>query len=444
VEATPSNPPEKTQISWGLNASFNVGISPTAKLDVVLKDNSSLLNGGININTGSTFTVPAGKKLTIGNSTFVNFANLGTTAPTNAEGAPIKIDGTIELASGGTIRGPNPGVFATAPADIYKFVAFGTDGKIVLNYGSTYEFGQVIVGTPAVTHAAVPFIGTGSTNVYQWAGADDGARITLAAAGITIEDTDGAVAPAVVTSNAGYTGVADAYVFILKDQTLYLGTNVQLKAATGKGIFLAGEATTGGAQLKGPGAILVGSTTITGGSNGWQVFGADAISITQTAAATATIGIAGTGTTTIFRAGGSSAVITQAVGSGNGLTINTAVVDLAGSATSPGGSIVLIAGPNPAKLVFAGTTVGKVQLGTGTGTALSTALTAAISIGGKAIVTSVASDPVLGPTSFFVLDQKLTALGGVVNNSYLTAGTTVATPPASADVTIVSNAAFVQ
>jgi hypothetical protein len=436
VEATPSNPPLKTKISWGLNTTFSVGMSPIAKVDLVLNDNSSLLAGGITLNEGGTLTVAADKTLTVGTGTSVNFANLGTTAPASTEAAPVKIDGTLVVA-GGTISGPNPGAFATAPTDIYKFIAFGPDGKIVVNYGGTYEFGAVTIGSPGTTHPAVGFIGSTGTDIYQWAGSNDGARITISAGGITIEDTDGGAAAAAVTSNAAYVpATPNPYIFIQKEQTLYLGTNVQLKAVTNTGVYFAGEATTGGAQLKGPGALLAGAATITGGASGWRVFGADAIGITQTGAGAASIVIAGSGTTTSLRALGTGAVITQGAVASNDLTIDTAVVDLAGTATSPGGSIVLTAGTNPAKLVFAGTTIGKVQLGTGTGTVLGT-LGTTTTIGGKVIVLS-SSAPIFGANSFFVLDGKLTQLGGAgPTGAFITASTT-----ANNDVTIVSNAAF--
>jgi hypothetical protein len=422
VEAVPSTLPQKTEISLGLNTFYHVGLSPTAKIDVVITRNSSIITGTtINLNEGSTLRVAAGKTFTVESGASIDFRNLGRTVPANAESAPIQINGTVELIGSGTLVGLNPGLF-TSPTDIYKFIAFMGDGRIVLNHGATYAFGSI--AAPALS--TVPFIGSGTTDVYRWNGTNDGAQIILNAAGITIRDADGG--GAVVTANMGDT---DTYAYILKEQTLTLDTRVQLKSTNNKGIYFAGWPG-GGARFKGMGSIVVGATTITGGSSGWQVFGSKAIGICQDGTNTASISDPGA-SATIFKAMGPSAVIRQAAVRGNSVTIQpNATVDLGGTPTSPGGSIMLEAGSNSGRLILEGSS-SKVLLGTGLGGAAVGKL-GTIAIGGRELVNSG-----FNPGDFTVLNNKLVMLGGTnkLPGSYITAGTA-----AKDDVAIVSNATF--
>jgi hypothetical protein len=423
VEATPSTPPRKTAINLGLNALYTVGLDPSAKVDVGIINDSSLRAGSdITLNEGSTFTLAAGKTLTVETNATIDFSNL-TTVPANAADAPVKINGTIEFKDDGTgtggFLGPNPGLFTTA-TDIYKVAAFGSDGALVFNHGTTYVFAESI--DPA--YAEVPYIGRSSTSSpFTWNSGDDGAQIIIDGTGIKIRDTNGGSAAVFVK---------DAGAFILKEQTLYLDTNVELQLS-GNAIWFAGDAA-GGAQLKGPGKVTManGNTTITGGSNGWRVFGPDNVGIFDLGATTVIQTLA-SGNTTSFRAQGPSAVITQAAGDGsNSLTIaaNT-IVDLVGTATSPGGSIVLQSGTDPGKLTFTANT-SKLLLGPGAGGAATGALVN-LAIGGKAIVNAS-----LVSADFVVLAGKLVVLGGTTASN-ITASTG-ASP--DNDVAIVSNAVF--
>jgi hypothetical protein len=425
VETTPSTPPKKTAMTFGLNADYRVRLDPTAKVDVALTGKSSLLGGStLTVNEGSKFTLDAGAKLTVNTGASVDFSKIGTTLPTSTESAPVQINGTIELTGNNTTQLiiPNPGLFQT-PTDLAKVVSFGSSGEIVMNYGTTSTLAYVPATGSSPAIPAVPYIGTGAA--YTWATSDDGAQIIINAAGITIRDAKDS-APAVVT-------VAGPGAYILKEQTLYLDTNVELKVDTSQAIWLVGDATTGGAQLRGPGKVTAGNTTIIGGTNGWRVFGSESIGIRHVGAVTAEIVNDGTGTTTSFRALGPSAVITQAIGSGNALTIATnTLVELGGTATSPGGSIVLKSGTDPAQLAFGGTTTSKLLLGAGTGGTATGALVT-LTIGGKSITNAG-----LASGDFIVLNDKLVILGGLTTGG-ITASTSAS--PAN-DVTIVSNAVF--
>jgi hypothetical protein len=383
--------------------------------------------------------VAAGKTLTVGPEAAVDFRSL-TSIPTSAETASIQINGTIKLTFDGTHRGtliaPNPGLFQTQ-TDLFKVAAFGTNGAIVLDYGTVYKFGSA---TPATGPALLelPFIGaTSDGNAFAWAGSNDGAQIVIDGTGLTIRDANGS------TNGWAKVTIEGPRSFILKEQTLTLDTNVELLMANGEALHLAGDATAGGAQIKGAGKIIAGKTEITGGSSGWRVFGSDSISIRQDTADTASIVNFGTGTTTSLRAMGQSAVITQLAGSGNGLTIeSSAVVELGGTATTPAGSIVLKADIDPATdhgtLTFAASANSKLLLGPGTG---GTALTGAFTtptIGGKEITQTL---PIGG---FTALDGKLIVVGGVAAGGNIVPANSTIVGTTNNDVTIASNAVFVQ
>ncbi|MDR2758496.1 MAG: hypothetical protein LBB78_03860 [Spirochaetaceae bacterium] len=426
VEATPSTPPKKTEVNLGLNSFYNVGIAPTAKVDMAIVRDASLISGStIAINEGSTLTVETGKTFTVESGATVDLRNLGINVPANADAAPVQIKGTVELTGTGTLIGQNPGLFPTSPTDIYKFVSFAGGGKIVLNYGTMYVLGAVT--TPALP--SISFIGSSATAAYRWNGAEDGAQIIFDKIGITIRDADGG--GAVVTSNVG---PANTYAHIPEGQTLTLDMDVQLKSNNGKGIYFAG-ATAGGAQLKGPGKIVVGTTRITGGSSGWRVFGSETIGIVQNNPATAFIANTGIGTTTSFKATGPSAVIRQAAARGNSVIIQAnTIVDLSGTAASPGGSIVLESGPNPGKLAFGGANTAKLLLGDGIGGMAAIGRLSAITIGGETVINNG-----LSVGDFVVLGGKLITLGG--KNTWYGNGITAGTVPNN-DVTVVSTAGF--
>jgi hypothetical protein len=423
VEPTPSTPPKKTEITWGLNSAFNVQTAPTAKVDVAINNDASLNSGTITVNDGSTFTVAPGKKLGVESGAAIDFSDFGgKTAPANAEAAPIKINGTIELAAGGTIIAPDPDDFPAANrTDIYKFASFGTDGKIVLNYGAEYLLGDD------------PLIGPSSSSyAYTWADSTgfgglttDGAQIEINGVGITIRDSANPYPVAVTVKAPG--------AYILKEQTLRLDTNVTLLLGNGQAIWFAGDtSTTGGAKLTGPGEVVAGSTTISGGSRGsWQVFGSstETIGILQDSADTASItNLLGVGTPS-FEAVGAGAYIKQAAGSGKKLTVGAAtVVDLNGTSTTAGGIIELEGGSTGGQLELAAAT-SKLLLGAGTGGG-NAAGTSPLTIGGKSVTSG---------GSFAVADFQKTAGGvlvqiGGANGGTLTAGTD--------NVTIASNAAF--
>ncbi|MFP3090608.1 hypothetical protein LQZ21_09815 [Treponema sp. TIM-1] len=431
VEATPSTPPKKTEVRLGLNVFYKVGVSPTAKVDVAVANDASIIKGStIVLNEGSTLTVAAGKTLTVEGGASIDFRNLGTSAPASAEAAPIQINGAIELTGNGSLVGPHPSLFQANSPDIYKFIAFGAKGKVRLNHGTSYTF---LVVPPAIpnpnpnpAHAPFPYIGSDPISAYRWSSANDGAQIILDAAGLTIRDDNSGNLAVITISGPGAS--------IEKEHTLTLDPNVELRLTNDKGLLFAGD-TGGGARLKGPGAVVAGTTRITGGSSGWRVFGSEPIGILQATPTTSSIENRGSGSSTVFRAMGQSAIIRQGVGSGNALTIaaNT-VVDLGGTSTSPGGSIVLKSGSNPGKLAFAGAVTAKVLLGVGTGGTAASGNLTTITIGGETVINNG-----LTTGDFVLLDRKLVELGGANRGAGngINASNTVGN-----DVTIVSNAAF--
>jgi hypothetical protein len=439
VEATPSTPPKKTEITWGLNTSFVVATAPSAKVDVTINSDASLVSGStVTVNAGSKFTVAAGKTLTVPSGARVNLSGLvssSSTAPTNAADAPIQILGKIELTSGGILTGPEPSVLSN-PLDAYKFVAFGDDGMFVLNYGTTYTMG------------AMPLVGANGTgSAYEWVsgGTSDGAQIVIDGAGFTFRDIGGAAAGAVIT-----VGGRNAY--ILKEQTLTLEAGVQLRisiagsspspAAAGSMIGFAGDAgTTGGAQLKGPGSIVVVDTsgpivpitTITGGASGWRVHGSDMILIGKVSNTEAEIANSA-GSQTSLRALGADATITQAAGKTLTIAAGT-VVELGGTATTAGGSITL---KDTGILSFTDQT-SKISLGAGTGGTAPTFVGTTLQIGGADVTAGGSFDP----ADFLVVGTNdaanakstgiLVQLGGAHGGTLTASGD---------DVTITSNAAY--
>jgi hypothetical protein len=378
--------------------------------------------------------VAAGKTFAVETGATLDIRSLGVsgtvvaTAPTTPADAPVKIDGTIEFKDGGAFIGLHPLPFADR-TDVSKFAAFGPNGKLLFNYGATYIFGSVPV-TAGGPYNDVNYIGSGAGNPFSWAGTN--AQIIIHGSGINIRATDGGTTIVDVLADGA---------FILKEQTLFLDTGVELKPGSGEGVMFAGDTTNGG-QLKGPGKIFIdyhnaganNVTTITGGSDGWQAASGN-IAINN-GGNTGTL-IVSYGGAASFKALGPSAVITQSAVDGNALSIAAdTTIDLGGTAASPGGSIVLQADTDPAELVFLQTT-SKVLIGPGTGGTAVAAVYANLAIGGKEIVHNG-----LVATDIVVLGNKLVSLGGTAVGDSITAGTTVATPPATNDVTIVSNAVF--
>ena len=436
IEATPSTPPKKTEITWGLNTRYVVGVASSAKVDVAITNDASLISGStVTVNAGSTFAVADGKTLTVPAGAAVDLSGLitsTTTAPTNTADAPVQIRGTIELTGSGALTGPDPAVLSNA-LDVYKFVGFGDNGKILLNWGTAYTMGaSKIVGVD------------GAGAAYEWVGStSDGAQIVIDGAGLTIRDRNG--------GGAGVT-IGTGSAFVLKEQTLTLETGVTLTIDTvDTGLWLAGDAgTNGGALLKGPGSIVVldGSdeiARITGGSSGWRVHGSDTIGIGRTSAGGfTTIRNSATGQTSL-RALGPGADITVAAGKTLRIDTNT-VVELGGSATSAWGSITLMAATsgNSGGVLSLVATTSKLLLGAGTGGTPATNITT-ITIGGKAVTNAglasgdlsiIGTNDTTANTSKGVLVQ----IGGTTAGTLTASGTT--TSSSNADVRIASNAAF--
>ncbi|MDR0684294.1 MAG: hypothetical protein LBF83_04115 [Spirochaetaceae bacterium] len=182
------------------------------------------------------------------------------------------------------------------------------------------------------------------------------------------------------------------------------------------------------AKIEGAGKLVAGATTITGAWGATaQTTTAGTVTILS-APEGATITADGTNATGL-KAGGAGAVITQAAGDSNALTIaaNT-TINLAGDGTTAAGGITLISGTNPAKLAFAATS-SKVLAGAGAGGTAIGGLNSLV-IGGKTIVNGglVAGD-------YLNATGKLVQLGGTTQGNF-TASTT-----ASQDVVINSTVA---
>jgi hypothetical protein len=409
-EATPANPPNKTQLTLGLNTFYNVRVATTAKVDVAITNNSKLIGASVlTINEGSTFTVAEGATLTVGPEAQIDFSKLfaqGTTVPANAEAAPVKINGAIELTGDGTnfagLKGPELGAAPQPTAtDAAKFVAFGDTGKIVFNYGTSLVMDEA------------PIVGD-SNATYTWKdGTDDGAQIEITKTGITIRDTGGD-AP----DDAEVTIGSDQAV-ILKDQTLTLEKGVKLIAGTNGLSLTGGDANTGGAKLVGLGELVIDNTgavaTIIGGSNGWQAIGAELV--TFSFATTAKIA-ANSAAATLKALGPGATIAVTAAGTLN-IGADT-TIELGGITTIAGGVINL---PNTAILKFAAAT-SKILAGAGTGTTPLNGSTDYVKIGGITVtLLDMDEDNILTDANGFlnqivgVTDKTITAGGAVVINS---------------------------
>jgi hypothetical protein len=341
---------------------------------------------------GATLTVPSGGVLDL------SALKLPITAPATA---PVTVNGTIKVEEGGTIIGPSlkPITVSTdKAAQVYTVFDFGSGGKLVLDWGATYAMGEEDVDD-------VPIVGASdSESAYIWvADTTDGARIEISGSGLTIRDTDSKGAVVTVAGNNAFIG---------KGQSLYLDTGVTL-AVSDDALTLAGDAATG-AKLLGPGSLIINEiTTIKGGANGWQAAGGGNITFV-TDNTTSKIGASAASTLTALGAG---ATIVQAASETKTLTITTDVtVNLAGSTTSPGGSITLSADENGGSLIL----VGKILAGAGTGVAI-TADVDTFTIDNAAMTLG---DGITKANFFVDASNFLNQLQGAAQNNTITAGAT--------------------
>jgi hypothetical protein len=418
-----ATPPRKTAIGLGKNVLYQVGVSPTAKVDVAISNDSSLLAGsGIVVNPESTFTVSPGVTLTVPNTATVDFSAVTTGAtagPTDPALAPIQISGTIQVGAGGTIIGPAPGALTNA-TDIAKFVNFVGDGKVLLNWGASFTTGGMKLVGPHTTSGTLT-----DHPSYKWSsgGTTDGAQIEINGEGITIRDGPIGTTPADHVANIT-TGLN---AFILKEETLTLETGVTLTIGDNNfPLAFAGDAgTSGGAQLKGTGTVSVAGIKISGGSRGWRVFGGDTIAIVYDGTTAATIKNRGTGATE-FTAGGAGAAITVPASTTLNIGANT-TLELAGTSTTAGGVIVLTGDASTGAALAFGATTSKLLLGDGTG-GTAAAGVATITIGGEAVTSTG-----LAVGDYLQKGGVLVQIGGTTAGS-IQAGTD--------DVTLASNSAF--
>jgi hypothetical protein len=392
-----------------------------------MDSNSSLTGDSVlKVNGESTFTLGPNATLTVGPEAMVDFSAIKTDTVPQAGAEPIKINGIITLTEGAVFKGPVP---PSTPEDAAKFVAFGENGGVLVNYGTTFYMGEMqIVGDADATAS------------YTWASDDDGAQIEINGSGLTIRDIGGGTTGSKTDALVAVSGPG---AYILKEQTLTLDTGVKL-VVTGQQIWFVGDAN-GGAQLKGQGELVVKNsgtllTTIIGGP-GWQVVGTDTIGIGQS---TTTTGIvAGSTTGSSFKARGTGAIIRQETNT-NTLSIGANVtVDLGGSTGSPGGIIVL-KGDKATGGTLTVAANGKVLLGTGTGGQALTELKTNKSIGGIAIATTLAATDyqVITGTNFLVqIGSGSSSSGGniVAMNEN---GPTVDSATTAANVIIASNMPF--
>jgi hypothetical protein len=413
---------------------FKLGLSPSAKINMGIKKNATLANGSIlKVNGDSTLVVEKGATLAVETGAVVDFSGLTTPANT----PPITIEGTIELKGEGLIKVPE---LPAENADILKYITVGDEGKIVLNYGTTFHF-ELTSDETQEDNEIDDFVApatAGKRASYTWADDDDGAQIEINKAGITIRDT-GKTAPAVLTVTKPNAGA-------VKGQTLTLEAGVSL-VVKDKGVWFQLEDNENGpAKLKGPGKIVVQDTTgntlatITGGS-GWQVTGAS-IGIRGGTAAT----VVASAATAVFKALGSDAVIE--VPAGKELSVGQNVTIALGGTTASAGGRIILKGHTGAggKLSFVAA-ASKVTLGDGTGTqATNDPTDKTIKIGGVTVVnaTFVASDFATVAASE-TAPKYLVLLGGTTPSGSIIATNNDGPIPSgggtsAADVIIVSNA----
>jgi hypothetical protein len=313
-------------LTLGKNVAYSVGMSPSAKLNTVIAKDASLVSSStLTVYPGSTFTVNEGVTFTVEGSSTFDIGKLPI--PTADETPLVTINGTIEIADGSSFVGLDA---QANPANLYKTLTLGADGKVLLDYGAFFYFGAT----------GQKFVGdNGDSATYEWATApDDGAQIEINQGGLIIRDTDSIDTPVAI-------GVAAEGAAILKDQSLYLDRGVSLTIASGFNLSLFGDIDTngGGAKLLGPGKVITGTDiAITGGDYGWQAIG-DNINIGNGTASLQSISSAIPASATVsatLKALGLGAVID--IADGETLEIKADLtVDLNGSNLRKAGEIVL-------------------------------------------------------------------------------------------------------
>jgi hypothetical protein len=325
----------------GKNALVIGNYAADAEVDFVYTGDTTLIaNAGIGnkyvVPVKSTLTVAPGATLTVPNTVTLDLSALKL--PAAGESAPVTISGAIQIASGGSVIGPSlVGLTDAVKLDMYTAFDFGSTGKLLLNWGASFQMGT---GTTPGTDVEY-LVGANGTaaDAFEWcASATDGAQIELTGSGITIRDTPvgAAAAPdyaAVVTVGR----VTD----IIKSHNLTLdqGITLNIIAATAA-LRLAGD-TAGGAKLLGAGKVAISTQTeIIGGQYGWQAYGGTGFISLGYPANKPTIAATVTGTS--FRALGPGATITQLAVATNALIVDAnTVIELGGNEQAVGGSIIL-------------------------------------------------------------------------------------------------------
>ncbi|MDR2760195.1 MAG: hypothetical protein LBB78_12535, partial [Spirochaetaceae bacterium] len=266
--------------------------------------------------------------------------------PPAGDTVPITINGTIDIADNGEFVGPGFTAVQANPENLFKTIALGDKGKVVLNYGAQFLF------APGST--PTNFVGdNGSGATYEWDTSDEGAQIEINKDGLIIRDIDD-IDPA----NPVVVSVAGPGAGILKTQSLTLERGTILQIEDLQGIFLFGDtaANDGGAKLFGPGQLVVGTGSITpfvgqtiivGGTYGWQAIGNDVAIFALGGVAVSPNLQAFTlpsptpppSLETTFKALGLGATIT--VGTDNLVIGNDVVIALSGSIARKAGEIIL-------------------------------------------------------------------------------------------------------
>jgi hypothetical protein len=319
----------------GKNALVIGNYAADAEVDFVYTGDTTLIaNGGIGdkyvVPVKSTLTVAPGATLTVPTGVTLDLSALKL--PAAGESAPVTISGAIQIASGGIAIGPSlVGLTDTAKLEMYTAFDFGSTGKLLLDWGASFQMGTGT--TPGIDVEYL--VGANGTNAdaFEWcASTTDGAQIELAGSGITIREID-------ITSGAVVT--VGRATDIIKDHNLTLEQGITLNiAATTAALRLAGD-TAGGAKLLGAGKVAISTQTeITGGQYGWQAYGGTGFISLGFPTSKPTIAATVTGTS--FRALGPGAVITQLAVASNALIVDAnTVIELGGNEQAVGGSIIL-------------------------------------------------------------------------------------------------------
>ncbi|MDR2758866.1 MAG: hypothetical protein LBB78_05760 [Spirochaetaceae bacterium] len=322
---------KKLAATLGKNVFYNVGVAPTAKVNMAFDDNASLLpNSVLTVNEGSTFTVAPGKTLTVegaagGQTAVIDFlptlaSDSGLTEP------PIKIDGTVVFGEYTELNFPDGTGFST-PGNFSKVISYGQTGKIVLKEGAVVNLGTSLYVGAVADNANF----TVNPNFATPALDKPNSCIELSTDKLTVKGDVQINRLAVIQS---YTGLE-----------LAEGSEVSFESTLPITLRLLGAAA-GGTKITGRGKIIAGSTEIVGGTAGWQVYGTDSIDIIATSATASSIAVyPSTGTTTSLKALGAGATITQKAVASNNLNIgmNTKIdlgTDIA-TASRRAGEIIL-------------------------------------------------------------------------------------------------------